>query len=265
VPEDVYTHGHHESVLRSHGWRTAENSAAHLLPELRPGMSVLDVGCGLGTITVGLARRVAPGPVLGIDRSAEVIGRAAASSDLPANVAFATGDVYRLDAGDASVDIVHAHQVLHHLSDPVRALREMRRVCRPGGVVAVRDADYGAFTWAPEDDRLAAWLDTFLAVARSNGAEPCAGRHLKRWVREAGFPESVSTASVWCFSEPGDRTWWAGSWAERVVSSDFATQAVDRGHATREDLDGMADAFRSWAAHPDGWFAVLHGEVLARP
>ena len=69
MTHEVYTHGHHELVLRSHTWRTAENSAQYLLPALRPGMHLLDVGCGPLTITVDLVRRVAPGRVIGIDRS----------------------------------------------------------------------------------------------------------------------------------------------------------------------------------------------------
>lgn len=102
MPDDVYTHGHHESVVRSQRWRTAENSAGHLLPKLRQGMAVLDIGCGPGTITVDLARVVPPGPVAGIDRNAEVIEGAVATDGLPDNVTFAVGDVYTLSAGDAS-------------------------------------------------------------------------------------------------------------------------------------------------------------------
>jgi ubiquinone/menaquinone biosynthesis C-methylase UbiE len=66
----MYTHGHHESVLRSHRWRTVENSAAYLVPFLRPGLDLLDVGCGPGSITQDFATRVAPGRVCGLDRSA---------------------------------------------------------------------------------------------------------------------------------------------------------------------------------------------------
>src|SRR5947209_9742832 len=114
---DPYTHGHHESVLRAHTWRTAENSAAYLLPHLRSGLDLLDVGCGPGTITVDLATRVAPGRVVGIDASDDVITQA---RQLEANnVSFAVGDVYALDFPDESFDVVHAHQVLQHLADPV--------------------------------------------------------------------------------------------------------------------------------------------------
>jgi len=264
VPDDTYTHGHHESVLRSHTWRTAENSAAHLLPHLRAGQSLLDVGCGPGTITADLAERVAPGAVVGIDRSAEVIATAEGRAGRE-GLRFEVGDVYDLAFDDGAFDVVHAHQVLQHLSDPMAALGEMRRVCRPGGLVAVRDSDYGAFTWAPLDPDLDRWLDAYRRLARGNGAEPDAGRHLKRWALAAGFAEVTASASVWCFTEPADRAWWGGLWADRVVGSDLARQAVDGGFATTADLESFASAFRRWADADDGWFAVLHGEVLARP
>src|SRR5438445_10292399 len=74
----TYTHGHHESVLRSHTWRTAENSAAYLLPHLRPGMAVLDVGCGPGTITADLAALVSPGRVVAVDSAPAILAQAAA-------------------------------------------------------------------------------------------------------------------------------------------------------------------------------------------
>lgn len=151
-----YTHGHGEAVLRSHRWRTATNSAAYLLGHLRAGMSVLDVGCGPGTITVDLAEAVAPGPVRGIDAVDDVLADARRAADARGtrDVDFAVDDVMGLSSDDDAFDVVHAHQVLQHLSDPVAALAEMRRVCRPGGLVAARDADYGAMCWFPSDPLL---------------------------------------------------------------------------------------------------------------
>jgi ubiquinone/menaquinone biosynthesis C-methylase UbiE len=261
-----YTHGHHEAVLRSHRWRTVENSAAYLLPHLEAGTSLLDVGCGPGTITLDFAERVAPARVVGIDAAPAVIEAAEAdrASRGIANVEFRTADVYALDFEDDTFDIVHAHQVLQHLDDPVRALREMRRVCRPGGHVAARDADYAAFTWYPAEPKMDAWLELYRNLARANHGEPDAGRFLLAWAHAAGFTDVEPGASTWCYATPDDRSWWATVWADRITKSAIATQAVQIGAATADELQEMADAWHAWAAVRDGWFAVLHGEILAR-
>jgi SAM-dependent methyltransferase len=262
MPSDCYTHGHHPSVLRSHTWRTAENSAAYLLGRIGPGLDLLDVGCGPGTITSDLAAVVAPGQVVGIDRAPGIVAEAAAAFRA-ANLSFRTADVYALPFGDASFDVVHAHQVLQHLSDPVAALVEMRRVLRPDGVVAVRDGDYGGFVWAPCDPVLDRWLELYRRVTAENGGEANGGRHLPAWVRAAGFAAPVMTSSTWTFADPGTRAWWGGLWAERVEHSAFAEQALAYGLSDPAELAEMAGAFNRWAEHPDATFIVLHGEVVA--
>jgi ubiquinone/menaquinone biosynthesis C-methylase UbiE len=261
----TYTHGHHESVLRSHKWRTVENSVAYLIPHLTTGVSVLDLGCGPGTITADIAQRVAPGRVLGLDSSTDVIDDARANNPNLDNLEWGVGDVYALDVADDSFDIVQVHQVLHHLADPVAALREMKRVCTPGGIVAARETDYGAMTWYPPDPRLDRWLELYHQVARKNEGEPDAGRHVYAWAHEAGFTDVTPGASTWCFSAPDDRTWWGNLWADRMTSSAIGEQAVREGFASQDEVNGLADAWRAWASHPDGWFVVLHGEILARP
>lgn len=267
TPKDVYTHGHAESVLRSHRWRNAENSAGYLLPLIHAEARILDVGCGPGTITCDLARLADKGSAVGLDRSEAVVGQArvAAEQANVSNVEFAVGDVYALEYEAGAFDVVHAHQVLQHLSDPVAALREMGRVCTPDGVVAVRDSDYSGFAWWPDVPELDEWLDLYRAVARGNGAEPDAGRRLKGWALEAGLDVRSSAAGVWCFSAPDDVAWWGGMWAERVVSSGMADQATERGLASAEDLRRLAQGWRRWAASADAWFAVLHGELLCSP
>jgi 2-polyprenyl-3-methyl-5-hydroxy-6-metoxy-1,4-benzoquinol methylase len=261
----TYTHGHAESVLQSHRWRTAENSAAYLLPSLRPGLDLLDVGCGPGTITVDLAARVAPGRVVGLDVSSDPLEEArAAAGRAGVEVTFEVGDVYALQAPADSFDVVHAHQVLQHLTDPVAALREMARVCRPGGVIAVRDVDYAATTWFPADPGLDGWLTLYGRVARANDAEPDAGRRLLSWAHAAGLRETAATANTYCYASPEERQWWGRSWAGRATVSAFAEQAVAYGLASREDLDEIAAAWLRWAAADDGWLGMLHGELLIR-
>jgi ubiquinone/menaquinone biosynthesis C-methylase UbiE len=260
----VYTHGHHESVLRSHRWRTAENSAAYVIERVRPGVSLLDVGCGPGTITADLAALAAPGQLTAVDSAAGVLEAArqvAAERGLD-NVAFEVADVHALRFADDSFDVVHAHQVLQHIADPVQALREMRRVCGPGGVVAARDADFAAMAWYPEVPDMQEWLSLYHRVARANGGEPDAGRRLLSWARQAGFRDVTCTTATWCYATPEERAWWGGLWADRIVGSDFARLAVSGGHATEQDLRRLSTAWRDWAGADDGWFTVLHGEIL---
>ncbi|MFV0132746.1 class I SAM-dependent methyltransferase [Streptomyces sp. HMX87] len=262
----VYTHGHHESVLRSHSWRTAANSAGYLLGSLRPGMRVLDIGCGPGTITADLAALVPDGHVTGVDRAPEILEQARATSDERglANVDFAVADVHALDHPDDTFCVVHAHQVLQHVGDPVQALREMKRVTRPGGFIAVRDSDYAAMTWYPASPGLDSWLDLYHRVARANGGEPDAGRRLKAWALRAGLTAITATSSAWTFSTPGERRWWSGLWADRTVASSYAALATEGDHATAEQLRAVAAAWREWGEREDGWFSVLHGEILCR-
>lgn len=264
---DVYTHGHHDSVLRSHRWRTAENSAAYLLDHLAPGQRVLDVGCGPGTLTADLAARVAPGgEVVGVDVADDVVDEARrhAAEVGAANVTFRAGDVRGLGLPERSFDVVHAHQVLQHVEDPVGLLVHMGRLARPGGVVAARDSDYGSFAWAPDDAGLDRWGEVYRAVTLRNRAESNAGRYLLGWAQRAGLRDVTYSSSTWTFATPADRAWWSDLWAERAVASSFAEQAVGYGICTRDELDDMAAAWRRWGAAGDGSLVIVHGEVVCR-
>lgn len=252
-----YTHGHHESVLRSHTWRTVENSAAYLLPYLVPNAAVLDVGCGPGTITADMASMGVE--VIGVDAAPEVIDKAR-----ELGVDARVGDAYALDFADDSFDVVHAHQTLQHLARPVDALREFRRVVRPGGVVGVRDVDYAGTIIFPETPGITLWASLYQDVHRSNGGEPNAGRRLKAWALEAGFEDVTATTSIWTFSSDEDRAWWGGMWADRVLQSAFAGDALGKNLATQADLELISGAWREWAADERGFMAMPHGEVLAR-
>ena len=261
-----YTHGHSAAVLSAHSRRGAADSAAYLLAHLRAGMDLLDVGCGPASITADLAERVAPGRVVALDAAAGALEAARATLSergLSEQVELTSGDVMALPFEDASFDVVHAHQALQHLADPVGALAEMRRLTRPGGIVAVRDAVYSAMTWFPEPSGMEQWRSVYMATARANGGEPDAGSRLLSWARAAGFADASASASTWCYATPADRAWQSQTWAQRCLTS-FGPRAVELGLADRADLETMAQAWRQWGDSEDAWFVVVHGEVLAR-
>jgi ubiquinone/menaquinone biosynthesis C-methylase UbiE len=264
----TYTHGHHPSVLRSHSWRTALNSAAYLLPHLKPDMSILDIGCGPGTITVDLASYVPQGHITGLERVGTVLtqARELAKEKKATNINFVEGDANALEYADGTFDVVVCHQVLQHVQDPVGILKEMRRVAKVGGIVAVRESDYESFVWYPDVEGMEEWLALYMKVARSNGGEPNAGRMVHAWARKAGFPVGSikSSTSTWCYSTKEEIAWWSGLWAERTVASSIATTAIDGKLATAADLEKTAEVWRRWGGEEDTWFSVLHGEVICR-
>ncbi|MYA62347.1 MAG: class I SAM-dependent methyltransferase, partial [Dehalococcoidia bacterium] len=150
-------------VQDSYTGRDIEAEAGFILPHLKPGMSILDCGCGPGAITFGLAEAVAPGRVLGVDIEPAMVEQATrlAAEEGVQNVEFRVGDIYDLPFEDGEFDVVFSHSVTEHLSDPVRALRELRRVVKPGGLAAVVKTDWTFPFIVPESEGFSKFFELF--------------------------------------------------------------------------------------------------------
>lgn len=237
-------------------------------------MRILDIGCGPGSISLDLARIVgSTGEVVGIDFSSDAITHArealaAADDAAELNATFATGDVYSLDENRELIgngfDVVHAHQVLQHVPDPVEALRAMGALCSPQGIIAVRDADYSAMTWFPASEELEDWRSTYIRTAQEAGGDPDAGRKLKSWALGAGLNIVGSMSSTWTYSTEEETSWWGSSQAERVRKSQFADKARALG-MSNEYIDEIAQGWAQWGQTQEAWFCMMHGELIATP
>jgi ubiquinone/menaquinone biosynthesis C-methylase UbiE len=227
-------------------------------------MSILDVGCGPGSITIDLARKVPQGHVVGVEYVSDPLdgARSLASSEGVTNVKFDVGDIHDLPFPENTFDVVHAHQVLQHIADPVQAFKEMRRVVKQGGIVAVQETVDS--TIYPNSERLAAWSDLQDRMRQAKGNSLNAGMQLHAWARKAGFPLANMKKSTgsWCFSSPAEREYWGGAMEQRARSSGLAATAVREGLASEEDLQEMATAWRTWVENEDGWLGFLHGQIL---
>ena len=263
-----YTSGHTPAVLRTHGWRTVANSAQYIQGHLRPNMKILDVGCGPGSITVDLATYVPQGHVTGVENVEAPLtaARAHAAERGVKNVDFMIGDAFSLPFPDHTFDLTHAHQVLQHTGDPIRTLREMRRVTKHGGLVACREGDHGTWVWYPDSTGLTGFHRVVEQLGYADGREPRAGRRLHVWAREAGFdPAQVITSTgTWCFYTRAEREYWGGSMGKRVLDPGFIESAVGGGFAERGDLDKFAQAWGDWVDDDDGWISVTSGEIICR-
>lgn len=259
-----YTFGHVESVLRSHRWRTISNSAAYLKPHLKPETRLLDVGCGPGSITAEFAGVCCKGHVVGLDAAREIISKAEAAypcSKHP-NLSFVTGNVFQLPFDNDSFDVVVAHQLLHHVSDQVAALKEMRRVCVKGGVVCCREADYSTCVWAPPSKSLDSVNQVLALLVAKNGGDPLAGQRLLFFAQKAGFELISPSASAWCFATEADRKWWGELWAARLMTGPQADQMRRDLRIAESDIENMVNALRNWATNKCGWYTTTFGEVV---
>ena len=240
--------------------RSAEREAAFLLPHLRPGMRLLDAGCGPGTITLGLAAAVAPGEVVGLERSPALVeqARALAAERGVANVRFEVGDAQALPFPDGSFDAAFESAVLEHVPDPARAVAELRRVLRPGGVVGLRDGDWGAgggVVSEPADPLVEEAYALLARVWRRTGADPCVGRRHRALLHGAGFAGVVAGATA-NTAGTAEETRRAARGAGAAAPGGRGRGGDRRqGWADRARLEALAAACRAWGEHPGAFRA----------
>jgi ubiquinone/menaquinone biosynthesis C-methylase UbiE len=246
--------------------RRAVQWVPFLLPHVRPGMRLLDCGCGVGSITLDLAEIVAPGETVGVDVDAGQLelARAAAAARSLGNVRFEVASVYELPFADASFDVALAHAVLQHLSEPLRALKELRRVLTPGGLVAVSDDDWGTNVVVPEDSAMHWWVTEIAPqLIAANGGSPFYSRHLRRLLLEAGFVRTVGhTGAAECYGTL-EETRRIATFVERLMQNPDVVQVLlAKGWASAEELEAMRAGVQAWGERPDAFGAVLYCAAL---
>lgn len=218
---NTYGPGHEPSQVKHHEWRTAENSTEYLIPRLKsmaeqnPKLELLDIGAGSGTITASLAKYMPEGHLTATDISDDILHQAKhhAESKGVTNISFKNANVFELPFPDASFDITHAHQVLCHLDLPTAAIKEMLRVTKPGGIVALREGDMRMWCWWPDLPGLRQFHDIVLKTLAATGGQIEAGRELLSWVLEAGASRADVELSMgtWCYSKEEDKRAWGTS------------------------------------------------------
>lgn len=256
-----YTPGYSANATNFMANRSVDSHAAFFKPYLLPGMKLLDCGCGPGTITLGFAALIAPGTVTGTDiGSSQIrIARENALKQEISNVNFLEGNIYNLPFEDNSFDAAFSHAVLEHLQEPIKALQELFRVLKSGGVLGVRNPDWGGFLIAPSTPELDQAIEYYKRLQQHNGGNPYVGRNLRALLREAGFTGIKASASYECYDDLSS----IGEYLALGISSSQASdQAVEKGWTDSQSLGSMSSALRQWSQHPDGIFAQAWCEAV---
>ncbi|KAI9652966.1 MAG: hypothetical protein M1831_006295 [Alyxoria varia] len=264
----TYSQGYNSAVLRQHGARTASNSCGHFTHLLQPNFNILDVGCGPGSITSSLAQLVPQGIATGIDTSEQVIEAANSKPNLPENCKFRVGSALQLPFKDASFDVVSTNMVLCHLPDPVPALREMKRVCKPGGFVACRENDWDTHALWPVIPGLRKWEAATRAAFVGNDetlADPKTGRRLLEYALRAGFSTERLEFSIGTMTYAGaDKGEWGERITDRIKTDDtMRTNMMDRGGVTEDDLKEISDAWLEWTKTEAAMHVIVAGQIVA--
>jgi SAM-dependent methyltransferase len=263
TPEEreTYTHGYH-ATSKQMSLRTAETHASFFLPFLKSGLRILDCGCGPGTITVGLARAVAPGAATGIDIAPSEISQARMNAERQGvtNVRFDVASAYELPFPDQSFDAVFSHAMLEHVGEPRRALGEIRRVLKPGGVIGLRDSILRGHVWHPADPVIDAAFDIWLKVWRHNGGDPDIGLEQPAMLSGAGF-EVFSSSAAYDIDFHDGMGWSIGP---LLLQSSFVETAIGQGWADYDALRRLHDGLVKWSQQPFAVWYFAWGEVVAR-
>ncbi len=244
--------------------RTAESHTAFLAPYLRPGMDLLDCGAGRGTITSGLAQLLSPGRVVGIDISEKAVERAADDYSGPdfENLTFRQADVYELPFEDETFDAAFSHACLSNLQEPSRALEEMWRVLRPGGVLGIRDSDDEAAVSAPVDGPMGRWYELFAGLFRANGGDPRFGRKLRGVAAQVGFERYEIGGGYQVFAQPEETRSYADFAAGLLSADKEGPRLIELGLTTKDELESLREQILDWGDSPDAlavwtWFHLL--------
>jgi SAM-dependent methyltransferase len=258
---EIYSQRGNAAFERVLAARTASREVAFFLSHLRSGMQVLDVGCGPGAITLGLAEAVTPAEVVGVDLQPAQVdqARALAAERHVTNVRFEVASMYELPFPNGSFDAVLATGVLIGLREHVPALRELRRVLRPEGFVGVRDADMDADILTPATPLLEQWWGLRQRVLRHNGGEPLGRLHGERLL-EAGFARVEASASAMNAGSLPETRQHAAFFKAQLAG--MARTAIAEGWLDQSTADAVAEELDAWAERPGAFSARIYCEAI---
>ncbi|KAI5962497.1 uncharacterized protein KGF55_003573 [Candida pseudojiufengensis] len=264
VEQAYYKKGYQQSVSNTHAWRTVENSGKFITAVLQPDFKVLDAGSGPGTITIDFAKNyLNDGSIVGIEPTQQLIDE---SNELKlkqnvSNAKFKLGSIYNIPFPDNTFDLVYSHQVIIHLEDPIKALKELERVTKPGGFVCVKDADLEATVVSPKKYEILKEY-SLLKAKNSGSTDPIAGRNLRSKAIQAGYDPNNITSSIsqWLLTDDlNEKQKFADMFIGRVKTSNEVAYTDEQ--KNEEIKNKVVEAYKEWAEDVNSLFCIINFEI----
>lgn len=264
--QGFYILGFSEPMVRLHQRNTAKTHARHLMPHLMPGDRILDIGCGPGSISIGLAEAVKPGELYGIDiePSQVEIANQLAQTGGHDNAKFQVADALALPFEEGFFDVVHCRETLQYIPDTQAALAEVMRVLKPGGLFSCKEMICSSCFTYPDFGVLNNTWEIFSDIVAGDEGHPEMGKALKFHAAESGFEDAEVGLSFDLFTTPGDVKLVYDTTREWFVAPEVNEAATNYGAATRQLFDRLLDAYDRWLENPGAICGLGYGELLAR-
>lgn len=261
--KEQYSGGYSPLIINQFKMRSLAEQGAFLVPYLKPGLKVLDCGCGPGSMTLDIAELVNPGHVFGIDSSPIQIEEALLLQKERGitNAAFETASAYQIPYPDETFDVVFAHAVLYHLQKPNDALSEFRRVLKPNGLVALRDACHTGDMMIPETHGLTAVWETIEKVFTYQRGDINFGSKHHQILLDAGFRDISVGCTYDMFSSEVEKKSIRSYW-ECFLADDHRQLILGQGWCSESELEQQCNALKEWELNQTSFFARARCEAI---
>lgn len=256
-----YAFGYSEIQTKMMEKRGFEYHCQFLRPYLKPGMRILDCGCGPGTLTIGLARTIAPGEVVAIDIEEEQLNIAYKNSRIAdvTNIEFKHANIFDIPFEDNTFDVVFSQAVLIHLKDPIAAIKEQKRVTKPGGVVAVRDPYRGhKYFIYPSNKLLEESLILYHRALIDDNCDMDIGIKLAELFTKVSFKEIKHT--LFCDNYGSQKA--AEIFPESMTEMPYSKKLLAAGEVTLEQLKSYQQAWVDFGKIHGAYYGFIWGEAI---
>ena len=227
------------------------------LLSLKPGMRVLDAGCGTGVVTRRIAVKVSPGEVHGVDMDPLFIQKAKklAAEKEASNIKFSLGNADDLGFEDGFFDLSYSRLVLMHVQDPVKTVAELKRVTKSGGTVAISDQDDGGIIVYPELPKMMQMFSKYESLADRKGEDRFIGRKLFSIMKQAGLsPITIFPFPIYATQQNPEMLKMLVSVPVQLVESS-KDEMIKKGLISVGDFPEAIKKVEEFLAHP-GAFAM---------